>query len=647
MKIKGISPIEHHIEKLVLVVFALFAMAMFVLQFNIFGDPNAVDIGQRKNVAPGNAIDVVREDAQKLEGELDENVDVDTVVPTVVGPFQRIQEALGTPAIDPSMWNVVLGPSSRPVDIVIKEPTPGSNGAQLLVDVRPPAPTAPAARAFGATINPFVPHQIPDLQSAVPADQPYDLRAVSVQASFPSQEFRTSLALVPDNDKVRPLPRAWWDGKVEILDVEVVRDELGPDGAVVASSTVPPVPGFPSVRAMLADPKTLPRDLPQIQEIESDARAAIRRTPLYSMIAGEPWVWPSLAAERNAADPNRQQVERLVAERRSTARELEKVMQTLRPPGGAGPAPESGDKNAPPTPPPPPDAGSRDATAGANPAVAKRIADLQKKIQDIDSRLRDEFNRDPDGVSLEREAEAVFSETVTSLTASDAPPAITIWTHDLRPEPGKTYQYRVRVWVTNPLCGNGAGLPPEQQALAEDLAIPSDWSDPTAPITIQPSPAFFVASATTGEGLGGAALRRPASATLDLFEFHYGFWRGGSATIAPGDQVRSEIKIDAMPIFEIKTDANGALVLGGTTQGPESLSISRESILVSVISAGTNAGDIVILANADGSLEIREAGTDAESPAESRMRDSAAKSVGATVAIPTPTGASNDKKSGF
>src|SRR5262249_39228817 len=127
MKIKGISPVEQHIEKLVLVILGLFAAAMFVLQFNIFGDPNAVDIGQRKHVPPAQAVDVVRQEAQRLEGEIDGTVDSDTVVPTIVGPLERIQSAFTTPAIDPSLWAVALGPGSHAPDRPIGQEDPNKN----------------------------------------------------------------------------------------------------------------------------------------------------------------------------------------------------------------------------------------------------------------------------------------------------------------------------------------------------------------------------------------------------------------------------------------------------------------------------------------------------------------------------------------
>lgn len=637
MKIKGISPIEQHVEKLVLIVFALFAMAMFVLQFNIFGDPNAVQIDPNRKVSPAQAVEAISDMARRKEGEIDAVAGAE--VPTPPGPLDRFNEAARTPAVPPTYSTVALFPgASGSTTIDPTDVRPDGAVAESVLEITIPGTTAPFARAFGATINPLVPASQPEFAALLPAEQPLDIRAVSIQATFPAAELRAALAEIPDQESIRSLPLSWWVDQVEILDIEVARDRLGVDGSVVDTAILPPVPGVASLRARIFAADVAPRDLPAILADERSNREKIRRAPFPDSIAGAPWIWPALAAERDAADPNRVAVQRLVDERRRLMAEIERLKKPRPgqgrdeervppPPGqGGGPRPGGGP-------------GSGGSSSGASTAanVAKRIEELFKRATDIETRLREEFQRNADGDALSKIDEAIFVEAVESITARNASAAVTVWTHDLHPEPGQIYQYRVRVWITNPLFGHADQIGADQRSAASALAIASPWSDPTAIIAVEPSPAAFVASASTGEGLGGLELRRAASASLDVFAFHYGYWRGTDITLSPGDQLRADIPIPALPQFEIVAEDGSTPSVGETTMGAEVLPISREVYLVGVVPPASGSGDLVFLTRPDGSVEVRRAGPDAESDAAARLRDSEAKGRKAKVADPTAT----------
>lgn len=641
MKIKGISPIEQHIEKIVLAVFALFAMAMFVLQFNLFGDPNAVQIDQRK-VSPGQAIESIEDLARRKEGELDAGLRPDEV-PARPGPRAALEKAMGTPPVPPEFARIALLPGGERQPEIIEGTSPiSTNGAaERVVQVEPPTPVEPTARAFGSTINPLTVARDPRIAAALGDTQPIDARVVSVQATFPADQLRAALSAIPDEGSgVRPLPRSWWVDQVELLDVEVERQELGEDGSVVETSIVPPFPGMPTLRERISAADVAPRELPEILAAERNDRERIRRAPFLPIISGEPWIWPALAAELDAADPNRETVERLVDTRRRLMTEIERLknpqQRRQRPerepeggppdegprlPGGSGgPRPSGG-------------SGGSSSSSGAN--IQKRIDDLTKQVTEIETRLKDEFGRTADGDPLEKRELKPFAESNTSLTASDAPASVTVWTHDLTAQPGRTYQYRVRVWVTNPLFGHVDQVGQDQRSGAASIALASDWSEPTAPVTIQPSPAVFVSSASTGEGLGGIELRRPATATLDVFAFHYGYWRAFDITLEPGDQVRTEIPIPAMPIWEVVAAEGSAPTLKTPpTDGPTSIGLERNVFLLGVVPASAGTGDLVFLAQPDGTVEVRRAGVDAESTVAARMRDSAARGAKATVSDP-------------
>jgi hypothetical protein len=552
--------------------------------------------------------------------------------------------------VPPALTVIALAPGAGAARPVIDIPPDNGEPAAVaegVLEIEAPVPTNAHARAFGATVHPLEPSRQPDVAPFMPTEQPLDVRAVSIQATFPSDRLRALLAEVPSEASgVRPLPRSWWIDQVEILDVEVARDEIGPDGAVVQTTIVPPVPGAPTLRARIASESIAPRELPEILTEERDKREQIRRSPFFEIIAGEPWIWPALAAERDAADPNRVAVQRLVDERRRTKQEIDRLERPRNAPGGR--------QEDPPAPPPERDGGGQGGQPGGQPGGApggpaggaapsanltRRLEDLKKRVAEIESRLRDEFNRDAEGESLDRSTLPVFAEAVTSITAADAPAAITVWTHDVQPEHGKSYQYRVRVWITNPLFGHADQIGAAQRPAAGRVAIASPWSEPTGIITIHPSPAVFVASASTGEGLGGLALRRAPTASLDIFAFYYGYWRVGETTLSPGDQVRARIAIPVLPRFEVVVDDAGVASVGATTDGPDTLPMASEACLVGVIPPATGSGDLVFFARADGSVEVRRAGEDAASDAAARMRDSASRGERAPSVDPrVPTG---------
>jgi hypothetical protein len=64
------------------------------------------------------------------------------------------------------------------------------------------------------------------------------------------------------------------------------------------------------------------------------------------------------------------------------------------------------------------------------------------------------------------------------------------WSHDDTAEPGKTYRYRVRAGVFNPLAGTNS-LTDHDKALKEDVILWSNYSKETESVTIPPRWYFF------------------------------------------------------------------------------------------------------------------------------------------------------------
>jgi len=59
----------------------------------------------------------------------------------------------------------------------------------------------------------------------------------------------------------------------------------------------------------------------------------------------------------------------------------------------------------------------------------------------------------------------------------------TVWASDLSVQPGQTYQYRMRVSIFNPICGQEGAEDPKDAWL---LTLPGEWSEPGPVVSIPP-----------------------------------------------------------------------------------------------------------------------------------------------------------------
>lgn len=92
-----------------------------------------------------------------------------------------------------------------------------------------------------------------------------------------------------------------------------------------------------------------------------------------------------------------------------------------------------------------------------------------------------------------------------------------LWFNDLIPitDLGKTYQYRVRIKFFNPIFG----APPEEAKADQRFVVevPGNWSQPSAPITVEPVVKFYFAGRAQ-------AFNGETKANIDLFRWKHGKW---------------------------------------------------------------------------------------------------------------------------
>ena len=210
-----------------------------------------------------------------------------------------------------------------------------------------PAPTRPIAAVFGGALDPLLVAELPELVALTPQpldEQPYDLRAVTVESTFDAASLIASLRRDPGRADLQRIPDVWWQNIVEVIDVEVVRREVRGDGSAGEEIVVPPLPGRISLRSRFDAIESL-RDLQGVALTARDNARSILRPRFYNMIAGEPWMPPSMAEQQGQQDSviaqqrrTRQNIERQIAE------EQRRLDALGRPGGGARSSADPGDR---------------------------------------------------------------------------------------------------------------------------------------------------------------------------------------------------------------------------------------------------------------------------------------------------------------
>lgn len=683
MKLKGISALEASADKITLGVTGLAFVGALALQF--VPGRNQIKVGATQQT-PGTAFVPVESAARNLLAELDTtNPRLPEEVPqfTLAGKLD-----LSGPALPATRVAMGVPPRIAKAEVAVKV----ESGQFELPRV--PAPAGPQAYAFSGTFHPVEVLRNADLKKVLLSqDQPFDFHAVSVEAKFDGSALRSALEADPDGDgPQQPIPMSWWfDAVSEVAFVDIVGIEVErqmvvrADGRPVAEA--PPEllatpPGrFDSIKMWTENVKSL-GDVPGAVDTVRSYAAEVQRPEFYPMIAGADWLPPERAIE--AGDPAARQklirkltddiaqidVDLADVQKRLTAAEgaAPKGRESERQPvgrpgaGGGGGKGGSGGGGVGPA----PTTGPRPAPVGNPAALRKRMETLSKRREDLASRLAGLEQRTPDAPLAAAVPGARPESTLSS-------PSITLWTHDLTAQPGASYAYRFRVVVNNPAFGRN--LQPSQAALAQSSTLRGEWSEWSEAVQVDPQNAVFITSASETDPLNG----RP-TASAELYQFYYGYYRKGNTGLTPGDQISaSETLPEKLKLADLKkldefikanqpipgaapvpapiapAPGGGGGKTGGTRidpreagapvmpvtpvtapaeAGPESewlnvpverhLQLDSGLVFLDATSAPGSAGGVeVVVVGVDGTLYVRTPQTDTKSPLLERLRSSA------------------------
>ncbi|MBL8887403.1 MAG: hypothetical protein JNK16_12145 [Phycisphaerales bacterium] len=633
MKLKGINPIEQHVEKVVIVLAILVLLAVIAQQF--LTSPNEVKIGS-DTVPPAQAYEPVKKAAAVLKGKLESQSPAlpegfEAAGKDMKSEFDKLVKGgiAPRPRIGPLGPAVALGATSVKVTDA------------LFAEVVLPQPAPAVAASFWSTISADETAAYPELAALLPKEQPFDHPFVSVESSIDIKAFVDSLLADPDGaGALEAMPQGWWRESIEAVVVEVEREQMKSDGSWDKGVVLPAMLGRHLFIVGWNESVKSTGDM-QSQLINARQQSSeILRPAFYKTLGTQEWVPPSAAATRAKAgvDPGilvakQADLEKVRADLKTKREELDKLPK------------DEPKKPEPPKTPEKPAPGAAPAPApkpAPAPPVVNNAAErnrLTRQITGLETRerlLTEEIAKINPQAVADPAAPAAAAPVVTSLLAQDS---VKFWVHDATAQPGERYRYRLRVGVNNPLFGRQALLQQPQQNLAAASIIKSPWSEWSNTVDVDRAEYFFVTSATPDNDLGAAR------ASVELYKFYFGHYRKQTAGMNIGDPLSGNINLPknlagaptapAAAAPGAAAPAPGAEAPAAAAQppfvAPDNIRVTLDGVILLDISPVPNAGGtptfVAVLRDINGNVIVRSPEKDRESPLYKRV-DASAKSAG-------------------
>jgi len=684
MKLKGIKPIEQHLEKAVVGAVGLGLLGVLAWQFL---SPTKIKVGRSEQSIAG-SFSPAEQAARALEGQLD---DASPELP-------KLPEQSGLTGFE-AMLTAPVGPTGRIAPLGMVASLGASAGSLPVGEVafaalQIPAPASQAAAGFRGTIDPREILAHPELRTKnlVPAEQPFDKAAVSIQASFDGKALRTALETDPDGaGPAAAFPTDWWLGRLEIVGVEVQREERDAAGNWVNPTVIDPIPGqYASLSEWTKNVKSATDVVAQLDRVRRNGES-IQRHPFYSMMVGQ-WAMPTVLLAREAANFDPQRYETLsqdLAAKQTRLQEVESELAQLPTNDGRAPSPEPAPRRR--------DEGGGGGGGGGgkgvqgpgsgpnrnpnpNPEPQREETPQQKRgrLQGEQRRLTGEID------SLRRELSqmggAPLPEPATESGQTPAAPptmlenqAVQLLAHDMSAVPGNAYRYRLRVVVNNPVYGK-EGILKENDAAQQELARTSllrgNWSDWTNTVEVDRDAYWFITSASANQTRSGLN-----TAKAELYQFYYGYYRRAEVSLEPGDALVGRVKLPKLFLVDETTLAANPQVpqpmpeedrgggkgarpermpqpgtptpnqpegQSGPTQGPPAKEelVFQDTSSVLLLDVRPVPGELnrlqTVLRGIDGRMVVRTPEGDRAVPAYERVRRSAEMGVRQSQPKPTP-----------
>lgn len=625
MKLKGINPIEQHVEKIVVVLAGIVLLAVIAQQF--LTNPNEVKIGSDTVSAP-RAYEPVKRAATALKSKLDASTPplpdgFDSAGKDMKSEFEKLVKG----SISPRKSLPALGPA------VALGATKVTVTDAMFAEITMPQPAPAVAAAFWSTVSPDETAAYPELAALLPKEQPFDHPFVSVESTIDIKSFVESLQSDPDGaGPLEAMPQGWWREGIEAITVEAEREQMNSDGSWGKGVVLPAMLGRHLFVVGWNETVKTNGDMQSELRGAREQASEILRPAFYKTLGAQDWVPPSAAATRTkvGADPGviaakQAELEKVRADLKTRRDELEKIPKDEprkpeppktpeKPAPGRAPTP----KPAPTTPP------------VNNTAERTRLTNIINRLESRERLLSEEIGRIAPQTTGDAAPVGGAPAPITGLLSQDS---VTFWMHDATAQPGERYRYRLRLGVNNPLFGRGMNLKEEQQSLAASSIIKSPWSEWSNPVDVDRAEYFFVTSATPDNDLGAAR------ASVELYKFYFGHYRKQTTGMNIGDPLSGSINLPknlaGAPSAPSEPTSPGTT--GETTPpvptftAPDNIRVTLDGVILLDVAPMPNASGppayVAVLRDINGQVIIRDPEKDRDSPLYKRI-EASAKSAG-------------------
>ena len=488
MKIKNISFIEAHIEKIVLGISVVVLFAS--VYFYVLGSPNAIDLDGEK-VSPGEIDEKLLDQANRLKSNLQRtNPHRDLKQLKVPTYRENFENRTGLIPLGDSL-QYALG--NRPSSIGDTE----KGDAPFYYVPKVPATTVIAA---AVETNTILEDEIRDneaLGKMFTAGAPYDTQLISIAGTFPMKAMRNQLETVPSDGNIKSLKAEWWNELFQIIEIEVQRQVQNPDGTWGEATRVLPIPGTVN---FVNRPESVP---------DSEGRTLLTEARKNRLAILQPAVpemrreWKTPAGQATEENPDVKKAQEINNAINVLKRQIETQTKLLT---------------------------RQNINANVKANIQARIDRLNNDRKEKEAQVK---------ILLDRirasKGEVELNVPGDKLIEAES---VNFWAVDLTIEPNKTYRYRTRAHVTNPLYTlfSRDKIAPEQRSeYSKKFTLAGEWSGWSEAVTSPPMYYFYAMS--------GGKNPAPGKINFEIYRYYDGQMRKESFGATPGDPVGGNIKI--------------------------------------------------------------------------------------------------------
>ncbi len=507
--------LESQVDKIVLTVMVLISLVLLWLY--VIGNPYAQKVGGKK-LSPGEIDKNIKQNADRLLDELDALPSDDYAVynETHLSDFEKMMQC---PISDVSSDLVVQFPGIGD-EIIVEDRLYDVPFVPALGEVQM-ATLRGAARVPVDEIGPGNPYKTAETKLA-------DMDFVTISGRFDVQSLYNNFRLSFDNPGLKS---SWKDPKLAtpvFAKMELQRREKLPDGLWGDWQEVPRTK-IDTYQELLSQLPLNPDEMQfgvnvyMSQFQDPDVQLDILQPPSYEFeISKTEWMPPQFLNEtqeilekQKEEEKRKQREDRLKAnetanrggggERRGTAR------------GGATrerrPARDRQEQQ-----------NRRDPMMGME---GERLAAPARATREKERTEKD----------VDRDVKGEMLNSVSRLQAKRDP--VLVWAHDDTTEPGRTYQYRIRLGVFNPIMGKD-WFKQSQAEFKDQTVLWSRYSEPTDEIKVAKMLHVFPTDTITG------ASDTVEGAKVEVAKYHMGQWQSYAFDIFPGQIIGKSVTMEEL-----------------------------------------------------------------------------------------------------